>query len=222
MKKLMLLLLLLLLVMPVYAQDEVAIPASDGLMLVGDYYPSDSGKAVLLLHMLSSNRRAWDSLIPSLTEQGFAVLAIDMRGHGATRGGSDWTLAEDDVQVLIDWLREQGAEQVAIVGASIGSNLALRGAANDEQVVTAVALSPGLEYRGVTTEDALTLIGERPVLLVAERKDTYSAVSVTQLFSLSEGQIQVRLGTGRRHGTEMLDAALHEVITAWLVEHFAD
>jgi pimeloyl-ACP methyl ester carboxylesterase len=218
-------LLLLIILFPLTAlaqnTETVEITAPDDLTIVGDYYPGDEN-AVLLLHMLSSRRSAWESLIPSLTAQGWTVLAVDMRGHGQTGGAQNWTAAETDVQVMVDWLREQGAENVAIIGASIGSNLALRGAANDEQVVTAVALSPGLDYRGVTTADAVETLGERPVLLVAERNDRYSADSVIDLFNLSEGQIQVRLGTGRQHGTNMLSETLNGVIVNWLAEHFSE
>ncbi len=221
-------LLLLGLVVPVSAQDAVVpetvvIAAGDGLEIQGDYYASSGGQAVLLLHMLGGRRADWDSLIPYLTTEGYTVLAVDMRGHGETRGSQEWALAEQDVQTLLDWLREQGAEEIALVGASIGSNLALRGMANDEAVVTAIALSPGLDYRGVTTEDAIEAIGRRPVLLVAERVDRYSADSVAQLFALATGLVQVRIGTSAAHGTNMLGGteSLEKVIAAWLAEHFS-
>lgn len=63
------------------------------------------------------------------------------------------------------------------------------------------------------------------MLLVAERGDTYSAESVIELFNLPSGQIQMRLGNGRAHGTSTFtgtSVALQQVITAWLVERFAD
>lgn len=217
-------LLSLLFAVPVFAQESaetVVIPSSDGLEIQADYYASESGKAVLLLHMLNGRRRDWASLIPYLTEQGYAVLAVDLRGHGDTGGRQDWALAEEDVQVAVAWLREQGSDQVAIIGASIGSNLALRGMANDENVVTAIALSPGLDYRGVTTDDAIETIDRRPVLFVAERLDSYSSTSVIELFNNAKGKVQVHLGTGSAHGTAMLgDEMLEELITLWLVENF--
>jgi len=207
----------------------VEIEASDGLVLVGDYYApleaeEGGAPAVLLLHQLSSTRRAWADLIPLLPEAGYGVLAVDMRGHGATRGSQDWPLAEQDLHLWLDWLRAQEGIDPArlnIIGASIGSNLALRGMAGDEAVVTAIALSPGLDYRGVTTEDALETIDRRPVMLVAGQSDYESANSVRELGLLLKGDSLMRLYATSTHGTAMLAdrPTLMPLIVNWLEEH---
>jgi hypothetical protein len=52
-----------------------------------------------------------------------------------TGGSQDWDLAVEDRQVWLDWLREQdGADnaRIAIIGASIGSNLALMGCVGEK------------------------------------------------------------------------------------------
>lgn len=231
-RKLVFIFLSLLLLLPALATAQVPEPsavlitASDGLEIHGDYYvpAGDSYPAVVLLHMLNGSRREWQPLIPVLLEQGFAVLAVDLRGHAATGGSRDWALAETDVQTMIDWLREQaGVSQIAIAGGSIGSNLAIRGAANDETIVSAVALSPGLDYRGVMTEDAVETYGDRPLLLLASKSDSYSALSVTMLFELASGDKSMRVYTGGRHGTVLLpnNEPLLHLIANWLAEQFA-
>jgi len=53
----------------------------------GDYYPppvANRGTApmVMLLHMDRSDRQAWQPLVAPLHEAGFAILALDLRGHG--------------------------------------------------------------------------------------------------------------------------------------------
>lgn len=233
---------MILVAMPVSAQDggdeveltptEVSIEAEDGLVLIGDYYlPSGEmdGEAVpvvLMMHMLNARRADWSPLIPILVnEYHFAVLNIDMRGHGDTGGSQDWALAESDVQTLVDWLGEQNEinpDAITILGASIGSNLALRGWANDENILTAIALSPGLDYRGVTTEDAVEAGSDRAVMLVASRQDTASAVSVATLFTATTADVQVRLFSGRLHGTQLLSdesilAELGHSIGTWII-----
>ena len=132
--------LLTLLSMSLFAQDDlnfetVSVSASDDLMLVGDLYTpetlSEAGNpTVILFHMLGGQRSAYDPLIPDLIESGYVVLNADMRGHGATGGSQTWDLTIEDVQVWLDWLREQDAvsdSQIAIIGGSIGSNVALIG-----------------------------------------------------------------------------------------------
>lgn len=217
--------------LPVAAQggagQTIQVEAGDGLALVGDYYipsgdvPEAGAPGVVLLHMLGSNRAAWADLIPPLQEAGYAVLAVDMRGFGETRGRIDWPLAEADVQTWLDWLRTQDGvdpARVSLVGASIGSNLALRGMANDPAVVTAVALSPGLDYQGVTTQDALQALDDRPVMLAAGQGDAYSALTIKQLTQDVGGEALTRLYDSRAHGTQMLGTQpdLVDLIVAWL------
>jgi pimeloyl-ACP methyl ester carboxylesterase len=225
------LLILAVAALPVLAQggegQAVQVEAEDGLSLVGDYYapsgevPEMGAAGVLLLHMLGSNRASWADLIPPLQEAGYAVLAVDMRGHGQTGGPIDWPLAETDVQTWLDWLRAQeGVDpaRVSLVGASIGSNLALRGMANDPDVLTAVALSPGLDYQDVTTQDAIEAIDDRPVMLVAGQGDTYSAQTIKQLTQGVGGEALTRLYASRAHGTQMFATQpdLIDLIVAWL------
>jgi pimeloyl-ACP methyl ester carboxylesterase len=207
---------------------RVEIEASDGLMLVGDFYAASTEDdepvpAILLLHMLSSNRTAWEPVLPVLVaEYQFAVLNIDMRGHGETGGSQEWTLAEADVQTLIDWLREQDGidpDAVSIVGASIGSNLAIRGWSNDENVATAVALSPGLDYRGVTTANAVEIQPNRPIMLVASRNDFPSATAINDLYDLTSGYAAVRMYDGNLHGTNLFR---DEAITNYLAYAIAE
>ncbi|MBN2471639.1 MAG: alpha/beta fold hydrolase [Anaerolineae bacterium] len=209
---------------------EVTLEAADGLLLVGDYYAAapqageEAAPAVLLLHMLGSARIMWRPLVPALAEAGYAVLAVDMRGHGETRGARDWPLAEQDVQAWLDWLRAQEGIDPArlnIVGASIGANLALRGMANDAEIVTAVALSPGLDYQGVTTEDALATIAKRPVYLVVGQRDRSSAESVRALAGQLAGAGMARFFDSFEHGTSLLleQDTLAPSIVGWLEWH---
>lgn len=210
--------------------ERVQVVAADGLELIGDYHiapaESESGPAVLLLHMLGSERSAWEPLIPPLVEAGYHVLAVDMRGHGETGGSSDWSAAETDVQTWLDWLRGRPSvdgDGVSVVGASIGSNLALLGCVHDTGCVTVIALSPGLDYRGVQPLSALTEgLAERSVLLVASHGDTYSADSVKELAANAAGEVGLRLYAGRAHGTQLFrddGERLTQTIIAWLDEY---
>lgn len=220
----------------VSAQDEltfetVNIPAGDELMLVGDLYlpetHADEGNpAVLLLHMLGSHRGAYTPLIPDLLDNGYVVLNVDMRGHGDTGGSRDWELAIEDVQVWLNWLREQdgvAGDPIAIIGGSIGSNVALIACANDETCVTAIALSPGLDYAGVQPEaSVIDGLSERSALLVAAHGDGYSADSVRQMFAIATGDISARIYGGSSHGTNLLRtnyASISHLILSWLAEH---
>lgn len=110
-----------------------------------------------------------------------------------------------DAKASVDWLRSQGATEIALVGASIGANLALRYAADDPTIRTVVLLSPGLEYKGLTTKDALERYGQRPLLIIASSEDSYAARSSTYLDGAAKGAHQLLSLTNAGHGTTMLN-----------------
>ncbi len=236
-KHLLLLLIFILTTGIINAQDDdtltpeaVEVEATDGLILAGDLFTQmDDAPAVLLMHMLGGNRSAWEPFITPLYDAGYTVLAVDLRGHGQTRGERDWTLAEADVQTWLDWLRTQDgvrAEAVSIVGASIGSNLALLGCANDVDCVTAIALSPGADYFGVMPSEAVAIgLAERSTLLVGSYDDGSVVEDILSMVGDAEGEIGVRFYTGRAHGTNLFrseDEQFINMMIDWLNEHTPD
>jgi pimeloyl-ACP methyl ester carboxylesterase len=229
-----LVLVLIGLAAPAAAQDtpepqRVEVTASDGLTLVGNFFPAsdaadDTGApTVLLLHQFGASKTSWGPLIPALYDAGYTLLAVDLRGHGETGGSLDWPLAEQDTQTWLDWLREQPGvdpERLSIIGSSIGSNLALRGMADDERVVTAVAISPGLDYYGVTTQDAIETIGQRPVFLATAQRDTQSSAGVKTLATVVQGDALVRIYRGNAHGVSLFSQGdFIPMIVSWLDTH---
>jgi alpha-beta hydrolase superfamily lysophospholipase len=174
--------------------------------------------------MVYGGRSQWDELVPLLTSNGYAVVAIDMRGHGRTGGEINWEKAEDDI--LRVWSYMTGHEDIdpshsALIGASIGANMALVAAANQPEVNTVVLLSPGLNYFGVTTSDALEAYGQRPILIAASSEDTNSADSSQELVKVALGESKLLMYDGAGHGTAMLqkEPGLAKIILGWLDQY---
>ncbi len=210
------------------APGRVMIEAADGLALAGTYaVPADAPQpwpGVLLLHMLGSDRSAWEAVTGDLTAAGYAVLALDMRGHGETGGDLNWDLARDDLQrawAFLSGLPEVDEGRTAVVGASIGANMALITGAAEPAIRTVVLLSPGLDYRGVATEPAMAAFGARPVLLATSEGDTYAADSSRRLLELAGGPAELEVYTGSAHGTSMFapNPELAALIVDWLNRH---
>ena len=204
--------------------SEVLIPV-DGLDLAGTFYaPIDESppwSGVILLHMLWGNRTSWDEYARELADAGYAVLSIDLRGHGETGGAVDWESAVSDLQQVWSYLIERpniDLDRTAFVGASIGANLALIAGANEPAVRTVVLLSPGLSYAGVKTEAAMQSYGERPVLIAASKEDTYAASSSIALEANALGESQLIMYEDAGHGIFMIKAEpeLSQLIIEWL------
>lgn len=197
--------------------------------LAADYHPAaDDAPVILLLHMLNSRRAAWDPLIPDLRAAGYAILNIDMRGHGESGGTQNWDEIINDVALgWVGWLRDEerlGDGGLAIIGGSIGANVALISCAQVEICRGAIALSPGLDYRGVKPESALIDgLADRTALLVAAQHDASSSAAIRQMFLNAKGDVSARLYRGRAHGTRLFDSAYDSVsrlILGWLAEAF--
>lgn len=208
--------------------EEVGVPAADGLVIRGDLYlPSTGGEpapGVILLHMSYSSRRAWLDFPRTLVGECYAVLAVDLRGHGETGGEHDWVKARDDLQRVVDYLAnrpETQSEKIALVGASIGANLSLTTAAANPALPAVVLLSPGLDYFRISTLDALDLYGERPLLIFVSEEDTYAAESSQKLDSFALGEHELVLFQGAGHGTDMFahEPELPRQIMDWLDSH---
>ena len=207
--------------------EEVIVEAADGLSLAGTFYPGAGPgprPGVILLHMNGRQRQDWDAFGRRLAEQGYAALSTDLRGHGETGGQRDWDLAADDLLRVRDYFvgREEVDEsRTAIVGASIGANMALVIGGDVPDIQGVALLSPGRDYFGVTTEDRVLEYGERPLLLIASEEDTESAITARSLSELALGDVQLEMYDGAGHGTNIFAARpeLSEVIIDWLDQY---
>ena len=196
-----------------------------GATLAADFHPAGPDAPVLLLmHMLNSERAAWQPILPDLHAAGYAILNVDLRGHGGSGRQRDWQAAiADAVDGWGGWLRENdhAAESgLAIMGGSIGANLAIISCAEISFCRGAIALSPGLDYRGLQPESALVDgLADRSALLLASQADASSSAAIRQMFSRAKGAVTARLYPGRAHGTRLFDSdydSLSGLILGWL------
>jgi pimeloyl-ACP methyl ester carboxylesterase len=98
---------------------ETSFSTSDGGVIFGNLYGGGS-HAVVLAHGMVFNKESWDAQARKLAAAGFQALAIDFRGYGKSTGGSQGKALELDVLAAIEYLRQQGAERISVVGGSMG------------------------------------------------------------------------------------------------------
>jgi pimeloyl-ACP methyl ester carboxylesterase len=118
----------------------------------------------------------------------------------------------------VNRLRQETGGPVALLGASIGANLALNQAARDPQLAAVVLLSPGLDYRGITAREPLAALNDCPVLILAAEGDAYAAMSSRELKEAAQGFVELHEYRGSTHGTDLLDASgeAREQVFLWL------
>jgi pimeloyl-ACP methyl ester carboxylesterase len=185
----------------------ITIEATDGLTLEGEFFraePSD-GRVVFLLHELYTTRASWYPYIEAIRAAGFHVLAVDVRGFGRTRGRINWQRAQEDTQKWLDWLYLEAGirgDAVFLVGSSMGSSLALVGCAEAPACSGSVAISPGRNYFGVSTDDAI--VSGKPMLLVYADRDLYPRRAVPYMQEQEGFNGEVITYSGRAHGMLLL------------------
>lgn len=218
--------------------ETIQFQTPDGITIVGDWYePATDAKAwILLLHMMPADRHSWETFAAKLTAAGYSALAIDERGHGDSTKKGDETVDYNsfsneeqqekqlDVDAALEYMESRGAthDRIGVIGGSIGANLAINLGARDEAIKAIGALSPGLDYRGLKTEDPAKQLRESQSLLLAVAPDdTHTDPDQIKILEIASGaKTIVKNYDAGGHATELLEnhpELMDELIT-WLDE----
>jgi len=118
---------------------------TDGLDLRLHEWGAEGEPGVLLLHSLAAHGHWWDG-VASLLRERYHVIALDLRGHGASEwapsgpGGRGYAFEDyvADIATVIDLL---GWQRPIVIGHSLGGYLAAQLAATHPDRVGAVVLA---------------------------------------------------------------------------------
>lgn len=148
---------------------------SDGPWLPPPPPPGERPAVVVLLHGFSSDRVMMSTLARRIAASGYAVLALDLHGHGANRNpfaaGTGRTDAHfDDVAAAVSFLRTSphvDGSRLVVMGHSMGATTALDFATRDSAIDGVVAISGGRVLTGPFVPPNALLIwaaGDPPAL----------------------------------------------------------
>ena len=128
-----------------------------------------------------------------------------------------------DVKAAVERLRREQVGEIAIVGVELGANLAINAAIDEPRVVSVVMVSPGLDYQGVITTDAVKRFGSRSLLVVAAADDAYSARSAGILNDAATGVHEFRLLETGGRGMKLVgsEPALEGWLAGWVSTHWS-
>jgi len=199
---------------------DIQVKTADGVSLSGTAFGTGE-KGVVLVHGQGRSRADWSSFGEKLSKNGFHVLTIDLRGHGASAGSiteEAWPLMVKDVSASAGWLRKRGATHVTVIGAEVGANLAFSAANGNEEIDSVIMLSPGLNINGVKVSGAINGYGERPLLLIADSKDPTSSRAAGLIVDKVSGKKKLELVAGAGSGVKMLntEASVEGLVVGWM------
>jgi dienelactone hydrolase len=201
--------------------EKIELIAKDGKKLKGHLYTAMNPRGwVVYLHMMPATKESWKELAEFLQGEGYSGIAIDLRGHGESEGGPEefFSFSQEehrasilDLEAAIAYLLGQGAvrETIALVGASIGANLALVHMGAHPETKRGVLFSPGLNYRGIeTAESVKNLAAGQRVLFIASRDDGNNADQNLLLYEAVPPEVakEIKVYDAGGHGTDILKA----------------
>ncbi len=157
--------------------ESVTLTTDDQVGLAAWYKPPLNGAAIILIHGAGGSREGMRPYAEMLARHGYGVLALDLRGHGASAGRTNrfgWQ-GTHDVGAAVVFLR--GRDEVKAIGG-LGSSLggeALLGAASQYPAIKAIA-ADGATARSL--DELLALPSERPLYRNFFSRVAYAAVQI--------------------------------------------
>ena len=220
---------------------SVQITTEDKIALSGTYFEprrskKDKGKApgAVLLHDAGGSEADLHDLADYLSRKGFAVLTVDLRGHGGSVTAdldwskldedgrtSAWAFARRDVESATDYLADQDdvhASNVSLIGVGAAGALAAAHATGDENARAVVLLAPAPDAYGYNLVRNVGDLEGLPTLLVSSRDAKDDAERLQgAAHRYNDGYEYVDLTTVSKD-TVLEDRKLGKEVGTWLME----
>lgn len=205
----------------------VSFESADGVALQGRLF-GDGSTAVVLSHMRPADQRSWFAFAHRLADQGYMVLTYDFRGYcpggegGCSKGERNISGMWQDVLGAEDFVRSQGAANVALVGASMGGTASLVAAGQEgEDIEAVVTLSAPESIEGLVADAALLQREQANKLFVAGVGDAPAAASAEHLFEIAPPPKRVAIIPADDHGTDLLTGSHGEEVRRLIETYLA-
>ena len=195
---------------------------------------------VVLLHSLGYSSEWWETLPKELLDSGYAVLRIDLRGHGRSvynsklvrtswksMTNSAYAKYPDDVVKVIDYVKSENTKKIffnnyAIVGADIGASTAVLAADKiSYKPKTIVMLSPVVKTKGLFIPVKMANLSNIDILAISGTDDVSGAESAEYLKKFAQAAFMTYTSEAKSTGMIMLknDTSLAKIITSWIKEY---
>lgn len=226
-------------------KTEYKIPAADGFMLSATLqYPKVSNKknfsTVLLIHSLGYSSQWWETLPGELLNKGYAVLMLDLRGHGQSVYNSNLTQVSwknlnnngfakypDDIVRVVDFVKEENSKKTffknwAIVGSDIGASASVFAASRFSiKPKTIVMMSPIVNARGIYIPIKIADLNDVDILAISGTNDLTSQDAQNYLKKFAQSTFVTYVSSSKSNGMLMLknDKTLSGFIAEWISEY---
>ena len=213
--------------------EEISLNTEDGFLLpatLKGVEGEDARPAVILIHQGGSDRSEWEFMHEALIAEDYVILSYDIRGMGASpKDNGQGKVAENiynatdqatiDLKAaitLLEGMEEVDNARIGILGASVGGNLAVVGAAT-MNIKSAVAISG-------KTDAVHNLAGNSDIKMKSTyyissmESDGARAVWAEEMFNMTASPREIAISPNEQgHGVTILQdmPILQEQVISW-------
>lgn len=190
----------------IIASHAVTFGTADGATVSGELY--GSGKTAVIFSVMGNCKPGWREFAQLTAAQGFMALTYQWHGCRESGAADDDELQKfvEDTRAAIDFVREQGAEKVILVGASLGgcasAKLALESQASG---LVVLASPPSIPQWGFEIEPHDLNTDIPKLFITAESDNTVSADDTRTLYDLAAEPKEWQTYPGAAHGTDLFE-----------------
>lgn len=183
--------------------------ASDGETLLADLYGDlPSRRAAILVHGGTWDASGWRDVAPLFVARGVPALALNLRGYDGSSGKTNdyapsapWSPVAD-LRAAKALLRERGAEEITLVGASMGGH-AILASSFEADVECIVSVSAPVVP---VADDLSRRITGRKLFVCADRDSLGAAPHVLRCFDVVATPKTLIMFGGQEHARGMFAA----------------
>jgi fermentation-respiration switch protein FrsA (DUF1100 family) len=216
--------------------ESVTVTTTDGVELAAWYLPGGNGAGLVVLHGAGSTRSDVLDQTEVLARGGYAVLMVDARGHGDSRGTAmdfGW-YGDPDVVAGIGFLASRPDVEpgrIGVVGFSMGGEEAIGAAAADARIRAVVAegatarraadkawLSDVYGWRGWLQEQLEQVQDGITTYLTEASRPTTLRAAVTEATGTRFLLITAGEAADEGHAATYITAAASDRVDVWNVE----
>ena len=187
---------------------------SEGETVQADLYGTLPAKrAAILCHGQSWDATGWRDIAPQFVARGVPALALNFRGYDGSTGTTTPASTVADLRAAKIWLRQAGATEIALVGASMGGHAVLA-SSFERDIECVVSVSAPVQ----AVDDALSRKVSGRKLFICANEDTMGAAPhVLHTFELCEAPKTLLMFGAKEHSIGMFHAPYGpEVVAAML------
>ena len=197
---------------------SVTFDTEDGATINGELY--GTGRTAVIFSVMGNCKPGWREFAQVTAAQGYMALTYQWRGCKAN--SVDQVLIQkflEDTGAAIAFVREQGAEKIVLVGASLGGAASAKLAVESQASgLVVLASPPSISQWGFEIESADLNTDIAKLFITAEDDNIVPAASTRALYDLAAEPKEWQTYPGSAHGTDLFEGESAEELQQRILE----